>query len=158
MVRSILSFLILCCIILSSCEDGRTTVDTNKAINNRTWSYVNKIRIPVTIEDEKASYNLYINLRHTSDYKYSNIFLLIGTQGPDGKMVKERREFKLALPDGQWLGKGSGNLYSYQLLYKEKLNFPRKGKYLFEIEQNMRDNPLKEVTDAGIRLEKIELN
>ena len=139
---------------LSACDDGRTVVDTNTAINNHTWSYVNKIRVPVAIEDEKASYNVYINLRHTGDYRYSNIFLLIGTQGPDGKMVKERKEFKLALPDGQWLGKGSGNMYSYQLPYKENLKFPRKGKYLFEVEQNMRDNPLKEVTDVGIRLEK----
>ena len=156
MSRILLSCFILCGIVLSSCEDARTVADTNKAINNRTWSYINKIRVPVTIEDETATYNLYVNLRHTGNYKYSNIFLLIGTQGPDGKMVKERREFKLALPDGQWLGKGSGNLYSYQLPYKENIKFPRKGKYLFEVEQNMRDNPLREITDVGFRVEKSE--
>jgi len=156
MSRILLSCFILCGIVLSSCEDARTVADTNKAINNRTWSYINKIRVPVTIEDETATYNLYVNLRHTGDYKYSNIFLLIGTQGPDGKMVKERREFKLALPDGAWLGKGSGNLYSYQLPYKENIKFPRKGKYLFEVEQNMRDNPLREITDVGFRVEKSE--
>ena len=150
----VLSFLILSSLCLSSCQDANLVADTNKAINNRTWSYINKIRVPVTIEDEKANYNIYVNLRHTSDYKYSNIFLLIGTQAPGGKMVKERKEFKLALPDGQWLGKGSGDLYVYQLPYKQKVKFDRKGQYVFEIEQNMRDNPLKEVTDVGLRVEK----
>ena len=32
--------------------------------------------------------------------------------------------------------------------------FPEKGTYQFEIEQNMRDNPLREVSDAGLRVEK----
>src|SRR5687767_4312066 len=99
----VLSLLIFSTVFLSSCQDANLVIDTNKEITNRTWSYINKIRVPVTIEDEKANYNIYINLRHTSDYKYSNIFLLIGTQAPGGKMVKERKEFKLALPDGQWL-------------------------------------------------------
>ncbi|NEU09238.1 gliding motility lipoprotein GldH [Flavihumibacter sp. R14] len=152
--RFLLTFLILGSLSLSSCQDANIVADTNKEISNRTWSYINKIRVPVTIEDEKANYNIYVNLRHTGDYKYSNIFLLIGTQAPGGKLVKERKEFKLALPDGQWLGKGSGNLYSYQLPYKEKIKLDKKGQYFFEVEQNMRDNPLKEVTDIGIRVEK----
>jgi len=32
--------------------------------------------------------------------------------------------------------------------------FPAKGVYHFEIEQNMRDNPLREVNDVGLRVEK----
>ena len=150
-VLLILLFSVFC---LSSCDNPNTIADTNQVINNRTWSYVNKVRVPVVIEDEKATYNIYVNLRHTGDYKYSNIFLLIRSQNPGGKVVTERKEFKLAHPDGQWLGKGSGNLYSYQLPVTENYRFPQKGKYMFEIEQNMRDNPLKEITDVGLRVEK----
>ncbi|MFA6947023.1 MAG: gliding motility lipoprotein GldH, partial [Pedobacter sp.] len=113
-----------------------------------------KVRIPLTIEATDIPYNLYLNLRHTSNYKYSNIFLLIHVIGPDGKRLTERKEFKLALPDGEWLGSGSGNMYSYQLLFRENYKFPLKGKYIIELEQNMRDNPLSYVTDAGIRVEK----
>jgi gliding motility-associated lipoprotein GldH len=108
----------------------------------------------VVIEDETVAYNIYVNLRHTGDYKYSNIFLRIHTKGQTGKVTTERKEYALAYPDGQWLGKGSGNLYSYQLPFKEQYKFASKGKYLFEIEQNMRDNPLKEITDIGLRIEK----
>lgn len=139
---------------LTSCQDANTIVDTNQTINNRNWSYINKVRIPVSIDDATASYNIFINLRHTGDYKYSNIFLRVHSQGNGGKVNTERIEFKLAYPDGQWLGKGSGNMYSYQLPFKENYRFAGKGKYLFEIEQNMRDNPLKEITDVGLRIEK----
>ena len=140
--------------VLGSCQDTKAVVDTNQEITRRNWNYTEKIQVPVTIESTDKSYNLYVNLRHTPDYKYSNIFLLIHTTGPDGKRISERKEFKLALPDGEWLGSGSGNMYSHQLLFKGRYKFPLKGKYTFELEQNMRDNPLNDVTDVGMRVEK----
>ena len=139
---------------LVSCLDNRTIVDKNMELKKRNWSYAEKVRVPLTIEDNTSLYNLQVNLRHTSKYSYSNIFLLVHIIGPDGKKKSERKEFKLALADGEWLGSGSGNLYSHQLLFKENYKFPSKGKYIIELEQNMRDNPLNEITDAGIRVEK----
>lgn len=147
-------FIVLMTMGLISCKDSVTVADTNFELNRQNWSYTEKIRIPVTIDEVDIPYNIYLNLRHTSNYKYSNIFLLIHIISPDGKRITERREFKLALPDGEWLGSGSGNMYSYQLLIKDNYRFPVKGKYIFELEQNMRDNPLDHVTDAGIRVEK----
>ena len=140
----------------ASCKDTQTIADTNTEIAGRNWSYTEKVQVPVVIENETIPYNLYVNLRHSPNYKYSNIFLLIHITGPDGKKTTERKEFKLALPDGEWLGSGSGNMYSYQLPYKEKYMFPLKGKYVIELEQNMRDNPLHEVSDVGFRVEKAE--
>lgn len=150
-IKSVLIFFIA---VQVSCQDTRTVADTNFEIAGRNWSYTEKVQVPVVIEDPAIPYNLYVNLRHTGAYEYSNIFLLIHTISPDGKKVTERKEFRLALPDGEWLGNGSGNMYSHQIPLKENYRFPQKGKYVFELEQNMRDNPLDYVTDAGIRVEK----
>lgn len=149
-----LSFLFLVFSIgfLSSCEDNQAILDVNTKLEKHNWSYSEKVKVPFTIDATEIPYDLYLNLRHTSDYQYSNIFLLIHIIGPDGKRTSERKEFKLALPDGEWLGSGSGNIYSYQILFKENYRFKLKGKYLIELEQNMRDNPLNHVTDAGIRI------
>lgn len=152
--RKISLFLSLALAILTSCQDTRTVVDTNFEIAGQNWSYTEKVQIPVVIENTEIAYNLYVNLRLTASYKYSNIFLLIHTTSPDGKKSTERKEFRLALPDGEWLGSGSGNLYSYQILFKENYRFPVKGKYIIELEQNMRDNPLNSISDAGVRVEK----
>lgn len=150
------TFLLLFLAVTSftSCQDTQTVVDNNIEIAGHNWSYTEKVQVPVEISDASLAYNLYLNLRLTASYKYSNIFLLIHTTGPDGKKTTERKEFRLALPDGEWLGSGSGNLYSYQILFRENYKFPIKGKYTFELEQNMRDNPLNSVTDAGVRVEK----
>ncbi len=147
-------FLLMSLLGLISCQDTVTIADTNAEFEKRNWSYSQKISIPVKIEATDISYNLYLNLRHSAGYKYSNIFIIIHIIGPDGKKVTERREFKLALADGEWLGSGSGNMYSYQIKFKENYKFPVKGTYIFELEQNMRDNPLDHVSDVGIRVEK----
>lgn len=141
--------------LLWGCTDS-AVIDTNQAVTGRNWSYNEKVRIPVTIEDTNKGYNLYFNLRHTGDYKYANIFVLIHETGPDKKRKTERKEFQLAYPDGEWLGSGSGNMNSYQLLFRKNYRFPQKGTYLFEVEQNMRDNPLREISDVGLRVEPAE--
>lgn len=141
--------------VLASCADNAVT-DANQVIANHNWSYINKVKVPVKIDDNNKAYSLLMNLRHTSDYKYSNIFVLIRLSGPGMKPTVTRKEFQLAYPDGEWLGKGSGNLYTYQLPFAEGFKFPKKGIYTFEFEQNMRDNPLRDVSDVGLRVEPVE--
>ncbi|MES2111146.1 MAG: gliding motility lipoprotein GldH [Bacteroidota bacterium] len=154
--RLILFGLILsaCVIALAGCADKNTVIDDSVEIANHNWTYINRAKFTVKIDDEKVPYNLYMNLRVTSDYKYSNIFVLISQSGPGIKNASQRYEMRLADKEGKWLGKGSGNLYSYQEPFLVNHVFPAKGTYTFLIEQNMRDNPLREVSDVGLRAEK----
>ena len=148
--------LLLITMLAGSCTDPNSIIDTNTEIADHNWSYVNRVNFDVKIDDEKAAYNQYLNLRVTGNYKYSNIFVLVYQITPDKKTQTTRFEVKLANPDGEWLGKGSGNLYSYQVLLRKDYRFPAKGVYRFQIEQNMRDNPLHEISDVGLRVEKAQ--
>ncbi|MDB5147220.1 MAG: gliding motility lipoprotein GldH [Mucilaginibacter sp.] len=143
-------------LLTTGCSDSKAVIDLNSPVPGHNWTYPNKFRYAVKIDDEKKPYNLYMNLRVTADYKYSNLFVLITQTGPDKKPVIKRYELKLATKEGEWLGQGSGNLYSYQVPYKTNFKFPGKGLYQITIEQNMRDNPLREVSDVGLRVEKSE--
>ncbi len=149
------SLLILVCTIVASCADN-AVIDTNFEIFNHNWTYIKKVKVPVKITNVSKKYNVYFNLRHTADYRYSNIFILIRQTTPDRKTRTDRKEFKLAYPDGEWLGSGSGNIYSYQLPFIRNYTFQKPGIYTFEFEQNMRDNPLREITDVGLRVEPAE--
>jgi len=149
---ALLMFLV---IALAGCNDPNAVTDQNIEIVNNNWSYINKIKCTVKIDDDGIPYNLYLNLRVTADYKYSNIFVLIRQAASGKRAIATRYEVKLANTDGEWLGEGSGNIYSYQVPFKTNYKFPAKGIYYFEIEQNMRDNPLHEVSDVGMRVEKV---
>lgn len=150
----LLLLLYLPILALQSCVDKNVKVDTYEAIPKLNWTYVNPIKATINVTDSTQAYNIYVNFRHTADYKYANIWLRFHIIGPNQKDVPVRQEFQLAMPDGHWLGNGSGNLFSYQLIYKEKYKFAGIGKYTLIVEQNMRDNPLKAISDVGIFIEE----
>ena len=146
--------LLLIAITFGSCTDKNAIIDENIEIANHNWIYGNLVKFDVKIDDPAIAYNLYFNLRVTADYKYSNMFVLMHQTNPDKKTSIIRYEFKLANSDGEWLGDGTGNIYTYQIPFRKNYKFPAKGTYTFEFEQNMRDNPLHEISDVGLRVEK----
>lgn len=138
---------------LVSC-DNQAIYEKNQAISNRSWSYDEKPGFDVHIDDNKAKYNVFINLRHSNEYDFSNIFVLLHQKGNKLIDTAYRKEITLAQPDGRWLGNSAGSLYEIQYLAKENFIFPDTGIYTFNIEQNMRENPLKYIVDVGIKVVK----
>ncbi|RYE13641.1 MAG: gliding motility lipoprotein GldH, partial [Sphingobacteriales bacterium] len=125
-MKACFSFLLLLTIGVTGCADPNTIVDRNQELPNHNWSYVNRLKYDVKIDDEAATYNVYFNLRVTAAYKYSNIFILLHRGGNGKPKQTTRYEFKLANLDGEWLGAGSGNLYAYQFRLLSGQKFPAK--------------------------------
>jgi hypothetical protein len=62
----------------------------------------------------------------------------------------------LATNEKGWLGTGMDDIWELrQLITPQPFRFNRAGKATFMLEQIMRDNPLPEVLNAGIRVEKV---
>jgi len=146
-----LMFLMMVIALCQSCNSD-VLVDTFEAIPNQNWTYSKPIKAKINVTNHQKSYQINVHFRHTLDYKYANIWLRFQIIGPDKEAHIERQEFQLALPNGEWLGKGSGSLYSYELLYKDHYKFDQNGEYTIIVEQNMRDNPLTGVNDVGLKM------
>ncbi len=136
-----------------SCTNS-AVYEKNQPIPERTWSYEKTPQFDVHIADSKARYNIYINLRHSNEYSFSNIFVLLHEKGAKLVDTAYRKEIPLAQLDGRWLGSSAGSLYEVQYLAKENFVFPDTGVYTFALEQNMRENPLKDIVDVGIKVVK----
>lgn len=148
--KVLILFVIASTWLFSGCDTNNIT-DVNHTMRARNWSYADKVKATVDIKDSNKAYHIYFKLRHTSDYRYSNIFVLFNLKTAQKKRNR-RYEFKLAQADGQWNGAGSGNLYTYEFPLLTNFKFPAPGIYELELEQNMRDNPLTEISDAGIKV------
>jgi gliding motility-associated lipoprotein GldH len=138
-------------IILAGC-DSRTIYDNTKSIPDDVWKSDQIIRFDIPLEDTVNIYKFYINLRHTTSYRYANIFLFINTTFPDGTSARDTVECILADPSGKWVGKGISNIRDNQVLLRRGLRFPQKGKYIFEFEQAMREPELEGVINIGLRI------
>lgn len=139
---------------LASC----TTVDLYEKtvpIPDHKWKSSYKPEFDFIIKDTTALYQAYLVIRHTEKYNYNNIWLNYYFQRPGDTLRKESREFQLATNDKGWLGTGMDDIYEHRIKLTsnaDKVN--RTGTYKFILENIMREDPLKEVLNVGIRIEK----
>lgn len=108
------------------------------------------------IEDTVSALNLYVNIRTSTDYPYSNMYIFLHSAYPDGYTDMDTLEFLLAEPDGRWVGESSGTVVENNILISQGGRFATRGTYTFKIENAMRDEVLPEVIDIGFRVELME--
>ena len=130
--------------------------ENNIDIPDYAWDVKNKLSFDVDIEDTVAPHNLYVNVRHASQYPSANLFIFITIKFPNGKLAKDTLECLLADETGKWKGDGMGDIWDDQILWRPNVKFPAKGKYTFEYEQAMRMEQVPFVMDIGLRVEKAE--
>lgn len=119
------------------------------------WYHSDKKRFEVEIADSMVSFNLMVNIRHTTDYPYNNLYLFILTESPAGGSVKDTLEINVTDKRGKWLGYGFGKIKHISRMYRKNIRFSHPGKYVFTIEQAMREEKVP-VTDVGFRIEKFK--
>ena len=93
-------------------------------------------------------------LRTTTSYKWSNIYIFSDIFFPNGKARRDTFEFYLADLKGQWLGDKSGLIIDYKYPLYKKIRFPEKGTYKFTFHQAMRDSVLHELMNVGMKVTK----
>lgn len=115
------------------------------------WDWKESKSFTFEIEDDQHLYNLINGLRITTDYAYSNIWMIYIIKGPNGFYKKEQFQVTLSDNIGKWKGKGISNLISFQSPIMTNVNF-KKGKYTIQFFQNMRDQELKDVNNVGLQI------
>lgn len=154
-------FFLLFALILVSC-DTKSVFDDYKTVP-KVWNNDKTISFNVNPPDSTKAYNLFVNLRNTPDYKYNNLFLIVEMNFPHGKNIIDTLEYKMAKPNGEFLGTGLSSVKENKLWYKEGVVFNETGEYVVNIKHAMRENGevngianLEGITDIGFRIEKTE--
>jgi len=141
-----------------SCDD-KQVFDTYKTVSGA-WKMDDKVNFMLPELDSITPYNLFINVRNTNAYQYSNLFLISEMKFPNGKIVTDTLEYDMAAPNGEWLGTGFTDLKESKLWYKEGVIFSEKGTYSITLQHAMRKNgevegiyALDGISDIGFRIE-----
>lgn len=136
--------------------DREKFFDQSTSIPDDTWPANKEMAFKVDITDSVSAYRFFINVRNGTSYRYSNIYFFLTTEFPGGGMSRDTIECQLADKSGKWLGKGTGKYRDNRIFIRENIRFPQKGTYTFYLNQAMRDDKLEGISEAGIRLEKME--
>lgn len=142
---------------LFSCEN-EIMVNQSHGIEDEIWLADDSLVFPFRVEDTLNAYDMSVQVRHTTDYPYRNLFLFVETHIPGRNATRDTIEFILAEPDGKWIGSGFGRLKYDDILVRRALVFPDTGDYRFVFWQAMREDSLKGVRDLGIKITESELD
>jgi gliding motility-associated lipoprotein GldH len=152
--NSAVFFLILTTVLLFSSCSSNLVFDSNTSLPIDGWHKDNKVVFKVEINDTVNLHDLYVNVRNSTSYTSSNLFLFLDIGFPDGKQVRDTLECIIAEKSGKWTGKGFGRIKSNQFLFRTDAWFPQVGVYSFTFQQAMRDPNLEGVTDIGLSIER----
>lgn len=144
-------------ICLISCGDlpiSNSTVE----INPDGWFAIESASFEWDILDLDLKYDAFVDIRHNSDYPYSNLYLFLDFTFPNGNQRRDTLACQLADERGRWYGSGIGDIIDHRVAFQEDFEFPLDGKYRLKVAHGMRQDPLSGVTDIGFRLEKSRLS
>lgn len=151
------AWLPLLALLLVGCGDN-VVFQEDLRVPEEGWTRNWRPSFAFEVNDTITPHDVYLDIRHTGDYPYSNFYCFLSLTGPDGVSGTDTVECLLADPTGRWYGKGTGFIISDRfhahVLYRSRGRFPRSGTYTLRMEQAMRTDTLRGVIDVGISVER----
>lgn len=150
-----LFFLSLFFLSLWSCSESYV-LEENFNIPNQSWSYQDSMLIKVPVTDTKQRYNLYLDVEHSPEFSYQNLYVRINTAFPSGERVSDKVSLELADDTGQWYGKCNSDNCTLRIVLQENIYFKEVGDHQISIEQYMRQDALEGVNGLSFKLSKVD--
>lgn len=153
MYKALIIFIVLA-IGLSSC--GETPYYQEKhSFSNQTWEYTDLAKFNFSITDTSQIYSLGLEIGHSQEYKWENLYTEIETVFPSGEKKKQLVSLELANNFGQWEGEGS-NPVVLDLVLQNRVRFDEQGAYQINIKQYMREDAVEGVEYVELVLRLME--
>ena len=110
--------------------------------------------ITFNIEDTTSLYNIYIVFRHADAYSFNNVWLRCTVTGP-GNVSRKTQQYELNLANNNgWNVPGMDDIFEHRVLIQQQTKFNVAGEYHFTFEQVMREDPLDNVLNVGLRIQR----
>ena len=148
-------FVFLSLLLLVCCNTN--TESSYSVFEEDSWHADSIITLNHSVVDTITKQNLYLKIRHTTDFEYQNIFLFV-----DFQEKRDTIEVTLSEKNGKWLGSGFGDIKEVEYCFAKEAILNSKKTSNVTVEQAMRygDQPvitnLKGIIALGINIKKSE--
>ena len=152
-IINIVSLFFVGIFLLVSCNNFRVYNKYND-IEDHTWDKDSVCFFSYNAEDTINHYDVLLNIRHNSEFRFQNLWLFTVSTDPNGNIAKDTLECYLYNQLGEPLGQDYFFVYEMPLFYMQNIKFPIKGEYKFEIYQAMRDSLLTGIESIGLTIQQ----
>lgn len=131
--KKIITLTLLFCIF--SCKK-ETLYQSYFDLNEQAWHADSIIKFETKITDTINDYDVFLKIRHTTKYKYQNLFVFITMLNENNVVLRDTIEVYLHDKTGKPLGTGFGE--NREFSYKIASNLSKLGSLTILLEQAMR--------------------
>lgn len=115
-------------------------------IDENGWTYVDSIDFAFTVDNNDLSYNILLDVQHSTAFSFSNLYINIATVFADGKRKEQPVSLQLTDATSSWLGDCDSDYCLLTIPIVEDRKFRAVGDYQLVIRQHSRKQAL-----AGIK-------
>ncbi|MEE9440029.1 MAG: hypothetical protein V3V14_13570 [Saprospiraceae bacterium] len=116
------------------------------------WLYESPLVFQLNISDNNKTYDLLLNLTHSTDFKYKNLYVKITTEFPDNTKVEDVLSMNLIGNSGIFIGDCNSKTCSINISLEEKFKFKSSGIHKLTIYQNSRTDNLSGILSGKLML------
>ena len=142
-------------LFLFACNDA-FIYEAERPIDDGRWTYADSLTFDFAITDTTGVYNLYLDVTHSPDYAYENLYTRILTTFPGGQRLEQVLSLELADNTGRWAGDCGGERCVARIPLQENAYFNQAGDYVITVHQHMRQETLPGVAALGLAIERTE--
>jgi gliding motility-associated lipoprotein GldH len=124
-------------------------VDVEESIG---WIFRDSLSVNFSISDTNRLYAMRLQLNHTPDFNFENVYTRIHTLFPDGKLSAQLLSLSLTKETGAWAGQCNKTNCKVEIALQEQIIFPAQGNYKITIAQFMRTDTLSGIGNIRFQL------
>ncbi|MFQ5446039.1 MAG: gliding motility lipoprotein GldH [Saprospiraceae bacterium] len=148
------SLLTVGCFLFAGCSDD-FIYDEQVDIPGQSWAYEDTLTFDFTIGDITKIYSLTLDVNHSIDYGFQNLYVQFHTRYPSGKTETQVVSLELAKKSGIWNGDCGGQWCIAEIALQPKAIFEEAGVHQIKIEQYMRKSPLPGLKSMELKIKPI---
>ena len=143
--------LCICLILISSCTD-KTIYSHSVSFENGTWKNQDPAIFNFSIDETTEKYNLFLDIDHSADYSFENLYVRIKTQFPDQTTVLDTLSIEMIDNQGGWISNCGNDNCELTVFLQQRTMFKSAGDHQISIEQFTRQNDLQGVRSLAFRV------
>lgn len=145
------AFLLLCLLGFTACQDS-FIYDEATAPEGALWTYEQALSFDFSIQDTSLRYEFLLDVQHSQDYPFQNLYTRITTIFPDKTSQQDVISLELANKLGLWEGNCRGDDCTLTIALQERARFDTPGDYQLRFEQYTRRDSLPGIQELRLRM------
>ena len=141
----------VCSILICACSDN-TLYDHTIEFDNSIWKYETPANFEFDIADNAKRYDLFLDIDHSPEYAFENLYLRINTEFPDKSTASDTLSIEMVNNQGAWVGKCRSDICDLTVFLQENTRFKNVGNHKISIEQFTRESALNGIKSISFRL------